>query len=371
MSSYDIAVRGAGAVGRSLALALSRQGLSVALLEAPPRQPQGPDVRAYALNAQAVNLLRGLRVWDALPADAATAVSEMLVHGDAHASRLEFSAWSQCVDALCWIVDAQALDEALATAVRFAPHITVLPADASVQAQLTALCEGKHSAAREALGVSFDVKPYGHTAVAARLVADRPHQGVAWQWFRSPDILALLPFDRPQPGVSYGLVWSMPAERAQALQALSDADFEAALDEASGGAAGHLKLGGPRVGWPLQLSRAQQLCGPGWVLLGDTAHTVHPLSGQGLNLGLGDVQALVQVIAQREPWRPLSDEKLLRRYARARAVPTLAMQQLTDGLLHLFEHDTPVLRELRNHGLNLVNHLTPLKRWLAGRALGT
>jgi 2-polyprenyl-6-methoxyphenol hydroxylase-like FAD-dependent oxidoreductase len=370
MSSYDIAVRGAGAVGRSLALALSRQGLGVALLEAPSR-PQGPDVRAYALNAQAVNLLRSLKVWDALPADAATPVSEMLVHGDAHGSQLEFSAWGQCVDALCWIVDAQALDEALATAVRFAPHISVLPADAPVQAQLTALCEGKHSAAREALGVNFEVKPYGHTAVAARLVADRPHQGVAWQWFRSPDILALLPFDRPRPGASYGLVWSMPTERAQAMQQLSDADFEAALNEASGGAAGQLKLDGPRVGWPLQLSRAQRVCGPGWVLLGDTAHTVHPLSGQGLNLGLGDVEALAQVIAQRESWRPLSDEKLLRRYARQRAVPTLAMQQLTDGLLHLFEHDTPVLRELRNHGLNLVNNLTPLKRWLAGRALGT
>ena len=370
MSSYDIAVRGAGAVGRSLALALSRQGLSVALLASPPRDG-GPDVRTYALNAQAVNLLRNLKVWDAMPADAATAVSEMLVHGDAHGSQLEFSAWGQCVDALCWIVDAQALDEALATAVRFAPHITVLPADAPVQAQLTALCEGKHSAAREALGVDFEVKPYGHTAVAARLVADRPHEGVARQWFRSPDILALLPFDRPQPQCSYGLVWSMPAARAQEMQALSDAGFEAALNEATGAAAGLLKLDGPRVGWPLQLSRAERLCGPGWVLLGDSAHTVHPLSGQGLNLGLGDVEALALVIAQRESWRPLSDEKLLRRYVRARAVPTMAMQQLTDGLLHLFEQDTPVLRELRNHGLNLVNHLTPLKRWLAGRALGT
>ncbi|WP_157263583.1 FAD-dependent monooxygenase [Azohydromonas aeria] len=369
MDSYDIAVRGAGAVGRSLALALSRQGLRVALLSTPPRD-NGPDVRAYALNAQAVNLLRNLKVWDALPADAATPVSEMLVHGDAHASQLEFSAWSQCVDALCWIVDAQALDEALATAVRFAPHVTVLPADAPVQAALTALCDGKHSAAREALGVAYDVKPYGHTAVAARLVADKPHEGVARQWFRSPDILALLPFDRPRPGCSYGLVWSVPAARAQELQQLSDADFDAALNEATGGAAGTLRLEGPRVGWPLQLGRAERVCGPGWVLVGDAAHTVHPLSGQGLNLGLGDVEALVNVIAQRESWRPLSDEKLLRRYARERAVPVLAMQQLTDGLLHLFAHDAPVLRELRNHGLNLVNQISPLKRWLAGRALG-
>lgn len=370
MDSYDIAVRGAGAVGRSLALALSRQGLRVALLAAPERAA-GPDVRAYALNAQAVALLRGLKVWDALPADAATAVAEMQVHGDAHGSRLEFNAWSQCVDALAWIVDAQALDEALATAVRFAPHVTVLDAEAPVQAALTALCEGKHSAAREALGVAWRAQPYGHTAVAARLVADRPHEGVARQWFRSPDILALLPFDRPQPGHSYGLVWSVPTARAEALLALPDAEFEAELQQASGGAAGPLSLGGPRVGWPLQLAQAERVCGPGWVLLGDAAHVVHPLAGQGLNLGLGDVESLTRVIAQREAWRPLGDEKLLRRYARERAVPVQAMAQLTDGLLHLFAHDAPVLRELRNRGLDLVDRLSPLKRWLAGRALGT
>jgi 2-polyprenyl-6-methoxyphenol hydroxylase-like FAD-dependent oxidoreductase len=105
------------------------------------------------------------------------------------------------------------------------------------------------------------------------------------------------------------------------------------------------------------------------VLLGDAAHVVHPLAGQGLNLGLGDVRALAQVIAAREPWRSLGDEKLLQRYARQRAMPTLAMGQLTDGLLHLFASDVPVLRELRNRGLNLVNGLPPLKRLLASFAL--
>lgn len=370
MNAFDIAVRGAGAVGRSLALALSRQGLRVALQQAEPRAA-GPDVRTYALNAQAVELLRSLRVWDALPADAATPVLEMQVQGDAAAGRLEFSAWTQCVDALAWIVDAAALDEALATAVRFAPHITVLDAGASVQAGLVALCEGKFSAAREALGVQFRTQPYGQTAVAARLVAEQPHAGVARQWFRSPDVLALLPFDRPQPGHSYGLVWSLPTARAEAMLKLSDTDFEAALNEATSGVAGALKLSASRAAWPLMLGQADRVCGPGWVLLGDAAHVVHPLAGQGLNLGLGDVEALARVVAQREPWRALSDEKLLRRYARERAAPTLAMAQLTDGLLHLFAHDAPLLRELRNHGMTLVNGLTPLKRWLAGRALGT
>ena len=105
------------------------------------------------------------------------------------------------------------------------------------------------------------------------------------------------------------------------------------------------------------------------VLLGDAAHVVHPLAGQGLNLGLADVIALARVIAEREPWRGLGDEKLLRRYARERAAPTWAMGRMTDGLLNLFASPQPVAQELRNRGLTLVNHAAPLKRWLAARAM--
>jgi 2-polyprenyl-6-methoxyphenol hydroxylase-like FAD-dependent oxidoreductase len=117
------------------------------------------------------------------------------------------------------------------------------------------------------------------------------------------------------------------------------------------------------------IANASAWCGPGWALLGDAAHVVHPLAGQGLNLGLADVAALARVIGAREPWRPLDDPKLLRRYERERLVPTWAMGRLTDGLLHLFAHPAPVVRELRNRGLTLVNRLTPVKRWLTARAL--
>ena len=330
-----------------------------------------PDVRAYALNAASRALLTELKVWDALPADAITPVDDMHVEGDSAGGVIDFSAWQQGVDALAWIVDAAELDTALRTAARFAPHLVCL-ADGTAEAAgaaLSVLAEGKASAGRQALGVRFDVQAYGHTALAARLVSDDTHLGMARQWFRSPDVLALLPLDRPEPGRSYALVWSVPAVRAQVLQQMPVAEFEAALADATGGAAGPLQLATGIAAWPLALAQADRLCGAGWVLVGDAAHLVHPLAGQGLNLGLADVAALARVIAEREPWRALGDEILLRRYVRERALPTRAMALLTDGLLHLFAQPQPALRELRNRGMGLLNRLAPVKRFLTRRAL--
>jgi len=375
MKHVDVLVRGAGIVGQSLALALGRLGLQVAICPEPPRANATPDVRAYALNAASVNLLRQLKVWDGLPPHAATPVYDMHVQGDAAEGAapgaIDFSSWEQRVGELAFIVDAPVLERELAAAVRFAPHVERLAHDAAatVKPTLTALCEGKASATRDAIGVAFERHDYGHSAIAARLVAERPHRGLARQWFRSPDVLALLPFDAPQPESSYALVWSLPRERAQALLTLDPAAFEAELQNATRGEAGPLTLASDRAAWPLMLAKADAWCGPGWVLLGDAAHVVHPLAGQGLNLGLADVATLARVIAEREAWRPLDDEKLLRRYERERLAPTWAMGRLTDGLLHLFAHPAPVARELRNRGLTLVNRLTPVKRWLTARAL--
>jgi 2-polyprenyl-6-methoxyphenol hydroxylase-like FAD-dependent oxidoreductase len=368
MNRFDVCVQGAGIVGQSLALSLACQGLQVALVTQSAAAPR-EDVRAYALNAASVELLRGLKVWDAMPPHAATAVYDMHIEGDSPAGLLEFSAWQQKFSELAWITDAAVLEQSLAAAVRFAPHITLI--GSPVEASLTALCEGKMSAAREALGVVWDRQDYGHSAIAARLVTELPHRNTARQWFRQPDVLALLPFDSPEPERSCALVWSAPEARVQELMALDAVSFEQALQEATHGACGALRLAGERASWPLMLARAQAWCGTGWVLLGDAAHVVHPLAGQGLNLGLADVAALSHAVSQREPWRALGDARLLRRYERERQVPTLAMGRLTDGLLRIFSHEQPALRELRNRGMSLVNHLPPLKRWLTSRALGS
>ena len=368
MQAFDVRVSGAGIVGKTLALSLSRLGLSVALRGLASPSMKGPDVRAYALNAASVDWLRGLKVWAALEGtSAATPVHDMVVQGDAGGAALEFSAWEQRVGELAVITDAAALEQELDAALRFAAHVTRVSDD--VPATLVAHCEGRAAAGLAALGAGFERSDYGQRAIAARLVSTRPHRHVARQWFGAPDVLALLPFDRPEAGRSCALVWSLPDARADELLAADESAFGQALADATRGAAGDLALASERAAWPLALGRAERWCGPGWVLAGDAAHVVHPLAGQGLNLGLADVAALAGVIAGREPWRGLGDERLLRRYARQRAAPTWAMLRITDGLQRLFAEPGAPVRELRNNGMALVDRISPLKRWLTARAL--
>lgn len=367
MRAVEVSIRGRGAVAMALALALGQQGLRVALSAAAERDASRADVRAYALNAASRRLLQRLKVWDALPNDAVTPVYDMQVRGDEPGGRLRFSSWAQCVEALAWIVDAAQLDDALNTALQFAAHVQ--RSDDAVDAALVVYAEGKESAAREARGVRFDRHAYGQTAIAARLTARDAHQGIAHQWFRSPDVLALLPFDRPLAERSFALVWSLPQHHAAQLMQMEAAAFEVELQAACADAPAGLHLGSERSAWPLAIASADPVCGAGWVLIGDAAHVVHPLAGQGLNLGFGDVQALADTLATREAWRALGDERLLRRYARARAWPVRSMSWLTDALVHGFASDNTWIRELRNRGMGLVDQTTPAKRWLAAQAL--
>jgi len=166
------------------------------------------------------------------------------------------------------------------------------------------------------------------------------------------------------------VVWSVREQRAAELLALDDAAFEEQLESASHQALGKLKLAGERAAWPLQLAQADRWCGPGWVLAGDAAHTVHPLAGQGLNLGLADARDLAQVLHEREAWRGVGDQKLLRRFERSRKADILAMSAATDGLQQLFDQRAGPWALLRNWGMTGFDRSGPLKDWVARQAMG-
>jgi ubiquinone biosynthesis UbiH/UbiF/VisC/COQ6 family hydroxylase len=377
---HDICIRGAGIVGRSLALLLARERLRVALVAQAPAELR-PDVRAYSLNGAAKALLEDLRCWP--EGQAVTPVRAMQVFGDA-GGQVQFDAAEHGADALNWMVDVPVLEERLAHAVAFQPHIEVV--SAPVPAALTVVCEGRASQTRAELGVSFDTTHYDQHAVAARLHAAQPHGGVARQWFRfgevpglsqaQAEVLALLPMGGAD-GHELALVWSVHPSRAQALQALEASAFAQQLEAACGGALGPMTLHSDRALWPLQLARAARWTGPmpgaperSFALAGDAAHAMHPLAGQGLNVGLGDVAELVDVIRHKEFWRPLHDLKLLRRYERARQADVMAMGWVTDGLQRLFGRSGPVWPKLRNWGLSGFDHSPSLKRWMTRQAMG-
>ena len=365
--TFDVCIRGDGVVGRTLALLLARERLRVALVSrAMPTaaEPPAADVRAYALNSASRNLLETLRVWPDAPF--ATPVKEMQVWGD-DGGRLDFSATSVAQDALAWIVDVPALEQQLIQAVRYQPQIELVTAPA--KAALTVVCEGKKSSSRDEFGVQWIVKPYPQKAIAARLDSEVPHQGVARQWFAGGDIVALLPLGG-EAGNSVALVWSVSVDRAEALEKLSNEEFCAALQIICGPEVGSLRLTSERAGWALALSNADHWVGPGWALAGDAAHTVHPLSGQGLNLGLADAACLAGVLAQREYWRALGDEKLLRRYERARKADVTTMSTVTDGLHGLFAQPDERWQMLRNWGMKGFARSSLLKRWVARQAAG-
>ncbi|WP_026437897.1 FAD-dependent monooxygenase [Acidovorax sp. JHL-9] len=373
--TFDICIRGAGVVGRTLALLLARERLRVALVAAPsPSVAPTGDVRAYALNAASRQLLDSLRSWPD-PAHA-TAIAQMQVFGD-QGGAVHFDAATQGVEALAWIVDVPALEARLAEAVRYQPQVEVV--SEPVPATLTVVCEGRASRTRSEFGVAFEVTAYEQHAIATRLTCERPHGQIARQWFLPDGILAFLPLDGAQ-GNSVAVVWSVLKEQAPQLLALAPQEFTQRLETASQGAMGTLQLQGERAAWPLQQAHANRWCGalPGqgsqprsWVLAGDAAHNVHPLAGQGLNMGLADAQALARVLHGRDYWRSVADLRLLRSYERERKAAMLPMGLATDGLQQLFARTEGPWQALRNWGMKGFEHSGPLKEWMARQAMGT
>jgi len=394
INDSDVVVCGAGLVGLAAVVALARRGQRVGLLgPAAPTPPTDRNTycpRVYALSPASHDFLARIGVWRTLPAERIAVVKSMDIYGDAD-GRVQLHAWQAARAELSWIVESSEIERALTQAV----HILGIPwlqetctwergagQDATQGELLTAggrrlspslivAADGARSRLRAAAGLTMTSKPYGATGLIAHANAERAHGGTAFQWFRDDGVLALLPMPDTDDGPQVSIVWSMKDESAQALLAMDPQTqgmvLSRRLREATAGRLGGLRARTPLQGFALTLDSAAMVA-PGMALVGDAAHRVHPLAGQGLNLGLGDVEALTEVVAGREAFRSPGDPAVLRRYRRARAEPVLAMKLATDGLARLFDSDLAPFAWLRNAGMRCVDALPLVKRCLIERA---
>src|SRR5487761_2598579 len=346
---FDIVIVGAGLVGASFAMALRGGGLKLALVEAqaPTAVADDWDSRVYAISPGSAAFMQSMGVWKRLDRNRIGAVHEMCIYGDAANARLHFSAYETGVAELAAIVENRRLQSALwqglehqhdlelicperCTALQLredAAELT-LAGGRTLRARLVVAADGMHSWVREAAGIAAEVNAYGQMGLVANFACARPHHNTAFQWFRSDGVLAYLPL----PGQRMSMVWSTADAHAAEVLSLP----------------------------------AETLC----ARVGEAGNVVHPLAGQGVNLGFGDARVLAGVLMQREQFRDPGEIRLLRRYERARAEDILALAWVADGLQRLFAAPGGVVTKLRNAGLNLTNALPVVKNLLIRRALG-
>ena len=365
----DVCIVGDGIVGRTLSLLLAQTGLEVTLVQAttPTSTSTTPDVRAYALSAASQGILESVRAWPTNPQDVGP-ISAMRIF-DGQNLPIRFDAKAMQTSALAFMVAAPTLLDSLAQAIRFNPKITL--ANQAQEATLQVICEGRSGQLRQQLGVEFTSQSYEQTAVAFKVKHSHPHEQVARQWFENGDIIAMLPMANQECSV----VWSCSPEKAQQLLALNEQPEKVAEQLSQigqgvlGATYGSLELLSPCQAWPLVRSTAIQWTGPSWVLAGDAAHTVHPLTGQGLNLGLADVAELSKVLANRPSWRAISDPKVLLQYQRARKLATLTTGGGSDLLHQVFTNQNPFIAQLRQIGVKGFNMMDPIKNLVARQVM--
>lgn len=381
---FDVAVVGGGLVGAALACAL--RGAQVALIaqERPAAPHAGFDARVYAISPGNARFLADLQAWQRMPEARITPVHAMRVHGDDGRSVIEFDAYRAGSSELAWIVEDGLLQDALWRSLErqdrlqlFAPAACerlevggetarlTLRDGRMIQARLVAGADGAHSRVREQAGIAVEERPYGQVAVVANFACQHRHHNVALQWFQRGPVLALLPL----PGNHVSMVWSTSDAEAVRLLALAPPELAREVAQASRHALGELDVVTPARGFPLRRMNAQRMAAPRIALAGDAAHVVHPLAGQGANLGFQDARELAQVLAAREPFRDPGDLRLLRRYERARSEAILAMRGAVHGLYWLFDARSAPLAWLRNAGLNLTDRLSALKNVLVRQAM--
>jgi ubiquinone biosynthesis UbiH/UbiF/VisC/COQ6 family hydroxylase len=421
MSVYDVAVVGQGAIGSAAALAFARAGRRVALVaphSAPAasasviatRQPPPRtwDQRVYALSPASRALLTDLGVWQFLDAARVAPVHDMRIcHSATHPVhrapplQVHLGAYEGRVEALAWIVENRelqgALDRAIAATVApggltrvdavvdglslpLAPpaHESAslsLAGGGRLSAELVIAADGTSSRLRDFAGITHEVRDYDQTAIVANFEAGRPHRDCAWQWFGDFGVIALLPLpsgDLGHGGSRVSLVWSAPADEAVRALGADGEPLDLRVEKMTGGRLGSLRMITPAAAFPLRAVRCRQVIKPSFVLIGDAAHAVHPMAGQGMNLGFGDIRGLLDhVLKRRDFAAPATapDWFDLRRYERSRREPVAVMQLALDGLHWAFNDVPTPLAGLRDLGWSLVARSEWLRRRMIEHAV--
>ncbi|PIV15029.1 MAG: ubiquinone biosynthesis protein UbiH [Gallionellales bacterium CG03_land_8_20_14_0_80_55_15] len=390
-NQYDVVIIGGGLVGASLAAALKNSGLALALVEAGSApaieddsgSTENWDSRIYAISPGSRTFLEQSGAWQRLDPRRVAPVEEMRVFGDSDAE-LKFSAYQMGVPELACIVENRHLQAALWQGLQSQDNLDFIhPARCAALAlgedaarltledgrefgaKLIVGADGRDSWVRNQAGISAAPVDYQHHGVVANFSCELPHRGIAHQWFAPDGILALLPL----PGNRLSMVWSVTPEKSAELTSLTDEALCAQVAAASHHTLGKLQILTPAAAFPLRLLVLPHISAKRVALIGDAAHNMHPLAGQGVNTGFRDARQLAELLIDRGGCTDGGDAQLLRRYDRKRREDIYSMQSTTYGLKKLFCNDDPLLRTLRNLGLNATNHLIPLKKLLMQHAL--
>lgn len=386
---YDLVIIGSGLVGGSLACALSGLGLRMALVEAFPFRAERPsyDDRTLALAQGTRRIFEGLALWDSLKE--ASPIHHIHISDRGYPGIARLDRREQGVDALGYVVPARVVGQALMDRLESLDDVTILsPAQLStlqihpdtaqvdldtdngpqrLHTRLVVGADGGRSRVRTELGISAFSYDYGQSAILANVSPSQTHAQRAFERFTDSGPLALLPLHDER----CAMIWTARNDQVADLLALSDTDFLAALQHRFGGRLGRFRQLGKREAYPLVLVQAQQHTRHRAALLGNAAHTLHPVAGQGFNLGLRDVAVLAQVIHDALVQnQDIGATPVLDRYARWRRWDQRRTLAFTDGLARLFAHPAPPLRLARNLGLLAFDLLPPMKHLLARQTMG-
>lgn len=387
----QVTIVGGGMVGATLALALAREGIQTCLVEA--REPDRSwssdsyDLRVSAITRASRQIFENLGAWPGMVDRRVTSYREMRVWDAGGSGEIHFDSADLGDADLGHIVENRVIQLALWD--RFGDHASlqlISPAEISavslaggqpqiqladgrvLNSDLLVAADGANSFIRNQADIPVQGWAYDQHAVVATVRPANGHGETAWQRFMANGPLALLPIGED----CFSIVWSTSAQQAEELLALPAASFGQALTEASQGRLGKIELVGERAAYPLRLQHAQSYVRPGLALVGDAAHVIHPLAGQGVNLGLLDAASLAEILLEaRAKGRPLGDLATLRRYERARKGDNLAVQYAMDGFKRLFGSQAAPVRIARNLGLGLADRAGPLKQLFARSAQGT